>query len=152
MTDTAHDQAQAQYESIVSMLETLDMDWTRLEDLRSFDPEDMTPEDVRELAHLEALADGCEDYDSAEQRIQEDPLEITVRSDWTALGQTLEASEFCILLCTGGPAVRIVGELDRGQPVRAWIEYQDWGTPWTQYFGADQDVLIRYASMFYFGE
>lgn len=152
MNDTAKDQAQAQYETIVSMLETLDLDWTRLEDLRSFDPEDMTPEDIRELAHLDALADGCEDHDAAYDRIQEDPLEITVRSDWTAPGQTLEANEFCILLCTGGPAVRIVGELDRGQPVRAWIEYQDWGTPWTQYFGADQDVLIRYASMFYFGE
>ena len=152
MTDTAQNQARAQYETIVSMLETLDLDWTRLEDLREMDREEMTRDEIEELGNLEALADGCEDYDAAYDRIQEDPLEITVRSDWTAPGKPLEASEFCILLCTGGPAVRIVGELDHGSPVRAWIEYQDWGTPWTQYFDADQYVLIRYASMFYFGE
>lgn len=152
MNDTAQDQAKAQYETVVSMLETLDLDWTRLEDLREMDREEMTRDELEELGKLEALAEGCEDYDSAYDRIQEDPLEITVRSDWTAPGQTMEANEFCILLCTGGPAVRIVGELDRGSPVRAWIEYQDWGTPWTQYFDADQDVLVRYASMFYFGE
>lgn len=180
MNDTAKDQAQAQYETIVSMLETLDLDWTRLEDLRGdFDalegeerkaaelgraeyPSDYTTnpdEDLiyfydlgRELAELEAAAGDCTDEEDAHQRIQEDPLSVEVRSDWAIPGEELTAGEFQILLCTGGPAVRIVGELDRGQPVRAWIEYQDWGTPWTQYFGADQDVLIRYASMFYFGE
>jgi hypothetical protein len=57
-----------------------------------------------------------------------------------------------ILLCTGGPAVRIVGELDRGTPCRAWLEYQDWGTPWTQYFGAKSDTLCEYAANFFFGE
>jgi hypothetical protein len=64
----------------------------------------------------------------------------------------LEPSEFMILLCTGGPAVRIVGELNRGEPCRAWLEYQDWGTPWTRYFGADSDTLCQYASQFCFGE
>jgi hypothetical protein len=63
----------------------------------------------------------------------------------------MEASEFCILLCTGGPAARILGELDEhGEPYRAWMEYQDWGTPWTQFVPANQDVLLSYARCFCF--
>ena len=60
--------------------------------------------------------------------------------------------EFCILLSTGGPASRIRGELDNGEPCRAWLEVQDWGTPWTQYFDIEQDTLLAYARCFYFGE
>ena len=99
------------------------------------------------LAALEAAAGDCADEDDARQRIREDPFSVEVRSDWTNPGEPLEPSEFMILLCTGGPAVRIVGE-----PCRAWLEYQDWGTPWTRYFGADSATLCQYASQFYFGE
>lgn len=109
-------------------------------------------ENAEELAELEDAAGDCTDEDEARQIIQEDPLEVQVRSDWTNPGQTLEAGEFMILLCTGGPAVRIVGELDRGEPCRAWLEYQDWGTPWTQWFGASSDTLCEYAANFFFGE
>ena len=104
------------------------------------------------LAALEAAAGDCADEDDARQRIQDDPLSVEVRSDWASPGEPLEPSEFMILLCTGGPAVRIVGELNRGEPCRAWLEYQDWGTPWTRYFGADSDTLCQYASQFYFEE
>ena len=104
------------------------------------------------LAALEAAAGDCADEEEARQRIQEDPFSVEVRSDWTNPGEPLEPSEFMILLCSGGPAVRIVGELNRGEPCRAWLEYQDWGTPWTRYFGADSDTLCQYASQFYFGE
>jgi hypothetical protein len=105
-----------------------------------------------ELAELEDAAGDCTDEDAARDNIQEDPLEVQVRSDWTSPGEPLEAGEFMILLCTGGPAVRIVGELDRGTPCRAWLEYQDWGTPWTQWFGASSDTLCEYAANFFFGE
>ncbi len=37
-------------------------------------------------------------------------------------------------------------------PCRAWLEYQDWGTPWTQFFDAEQDTLLTYCRQFYFGE
>lgn len=104
------------------------------------------------LAALEAAAGDCADEEEARQRIQEDPFSVEVRSDWTNPGEPLEPSEFMILLCTGGPAVRIVGELNRGEPCRAWLEYQDWETPWTRYFGADSDTLCQYASQFYFEE
>jgi len=36
--------------------------------------------------------------------------------------------------------------------LRAWIEYQDWGTGWTQFFDIEQDTLIEFANVFYFGE
>lgn len=109
-------------------------------------------DNAEELAELEDAAGECRDEDDARQVIQEDPLEVQVRSDWSNPGETLEAGEFMILLCTGGPAVRIVGELNRGEPCRAWIEYQDWGTGWTQWFGASSDTLCKYASNFFFGE
>lgn len=103
------------------------------------------------MAALESAAGDCAE-EEAYQRIQEHPLSVEVRSDWTSPCEPLEPSEFMILLCTGGPAVRIVGELNRGEPCRAWLEYQGWGTPWTRYFGADSDTLCQYASHFYFGE
>ena len=103
------------------------------------------------LAALEAAVGDCAE-EEARQRIQEDPFSVEVRSDWTNPGEPLEPSEFMILLCTGGPAVRIVGELNRGEPCRAWLEYQDWGTPWTRYSGADSATLCQYANQFYFGE
>lgn len=93
--------------------------------------------------------------DDAAQRIQEDPLEVAVRSGWHAPGAEGEPEEFMILLCTGGPAVRIRGALGRFcQPERAWLEYQDWGTPWTEYFGENFDVavLLAYCQQFYFGD
>lgn len=110
-------------------------------------------DDVDEFNELETAAGDCENEDDARERIQEDPLEIQVRSDWTNPGEELTASEFMILLCTGGPTVRIMGELDEHkQPSRAWLEYQDWGTRWTEYGPANSGTLCEYASNFFFGE
>ena len=119
---------------------------------------------VQLLADLDAAEDSDED-EAARQRIADHPLHVLVRSDWTQPGDPLEAAEFQILLCTGGPAVRIVGELDRGTPCSArleyqdWdtpcsarLEYQDWDTPWLSYSGALPAVLCDYAANFYFGE
>lgn len=93
------------------------------------------------------------DEDEASQRIQEDALSVEVRSGWTSLGEELKAEEFMILLTTGGPALRIVGELnEHNEPERAWLEYQDWGTPWTRYFETEQDTLLTYSRQFCFGE
>ena len=106
---------------------------------------------VQMLADLDAAADSDDD-DGALQRIADHPLHVLVRSDWTQPGDPLDAAEYQILLCTGGPAVRIVGELDRGTPCSARLEYQDWDTPWFPYFGALPAVLCGYAANFYFGE
>lgn len=165
--DRAEDQAAAQYASIEAMIAAVGCDYERLHDLRELknqadqcgndagagdDDPVISGAELDELAELEAAAADCEDEDDAINRIQEDALSVDVRSDWTAPGTTLEAGEFQILLCTGGPAVRIIGELDRGEPVRAWLEYQDWGTSWTRYYGASSDTLCKYAAHFYFGD
>ena len=118
------------------------------------------PDDAEELAELEASAtidgDEMESADDARERIQQDPLSVEVRSGWYTLDADEESkapAEFNILLCTGGPACRIMGELENGEPTRAWIQYQDWGTPWTDYYEQDsQDALLAYCRCFYFGE
>lgn len=111
-------------------------------------------ENAEELAVMEDAAGDCSDQDEARQRIQDDALSVEVRSDWHTPGDSSDPSEFQILLCTGGPAVRIMGEMEQGEPSRAWLEYQDWGTPWTERVNqdGDHDALLSYARCFYFGE
>lgn len=113
-------------------------------------------ENADELEELEAAADGCSDREDAEQRIHEDALSVEVRSDWHNPHNDADGpDQFRILLCTGGPAVQIRGELDQyGEPCRAWLEYQDWGTPWTERINqpGDQEALLTYAGCFYFGQ
>ncbi len=116
-------------------------------------------ENGEELAELvkssQPDGDAMKDADEARERIQEGPLSVEVRSGWTSPGETMEAEDFCILLSTGGPALRIRGELDQyKQPCRAWLEYQDWGTPWTEYHGdgCENSTLLTYCRQFYFGD
>lgn len=154
--------------SIREMVAALECDYDRLEELRELKAEceghlaagsdpalyAMAKADAQELTELEEAAGDCESREDAEQRIHEDALSVEVRTDWHAVGdEDTKPTHFNILLCTGGPAARIIGELNEyGEPTRAWLEYQDWGTPWTQYFDADQDTLLTYARCFYFGE
>lgn len=164
----AEAQAEAQYQSLCSMLDAVDVDYDRMQELKDerddfvLELEDGSevpspqmwahenPDDADELEMLQADAGDCTDQDDAQERINEDPLEVTVRSGWVSQGTEMTADDFAILLCTGGPAVRIRGELDQhGTPCRAWLEYQDWGTPWTQYFGAEQKRLLAYAQHFF---
>lgn len=175
----AEEQARAQLDSIRDMVAALECDYDRLDELKEardelreeFDdnPENagvdfdnwarnqhaIASEDCDELAKLTKAAGECSSQDEARERIQEDALSVEVRSDWHALGETSDPSEFCILLCTGGPAVRIVGELDQGEPSRGRIEYQDWGTPWTELVSITREeraAIDAYCSCFYFGE
>lgn len=150
------------YESIAAMVAALECDYDRLEELEELrrSGEGLDTANMGELSDLRSAACGneapeyaCKSREDAEQRIHEDALSVEVRSDWATLGEDLEAGEFCILLTTGGPAVRICGELDEHkEPRRAWLEVQDWFTPWTQYFGASQETLLTYARCFYFGD
>lgn len=148
--DTAKSQAQAQYECLSEMVERLAHCNECSEDFDSGDCE------FADRFDSEEEFDEYHDEDEARSAINDDPLEVSVRSGWSSPGGNgidgLQAEDFLILLCTGGPAVRIRGELSNGIPDRAWIEYQDWGTGWTQYFDTEQDTLLAYASNFYFGE
>jgi hypothetical protein len=168
MTDTTPDatadarlQAATQYDSILEALAACELDWGRLTELRddreaADSPEEwaaQNPADAAELAELESAAGDCESEDDARERAMEGALSAEVRSGWGAVGKALAPSEFRILLCTGGPAVQIVGDLDaHNQPESARLEYQDWFTPWTEYGPARSSVLVRFASLFYFGE
>jgi hypothetical protein len=170
----AFTQAAAQYSSIVAFVAAIECDYDRLEELRdereelasaAEDPEseDETAEAIESLAQwdednaeelndLKHAAGEFFDRNEATEAAQENALSVEVRSGWTSCGDTMTPEEFRIVLCTGGPAVQIRGELNEyKEPSRAWLEYQDWGTPWTQYFPASQDTLLTYCAAFYFG-
>ena len=89
---------------------------------------------------------------------QEMPLSVTVRSDWHFPGESLEPAEFQILLSWGGPACRIIGELDRGSVAwqsgcRPVMQHQDWFKPWTESsYDIDTNALLWFCEQFYFGE
>ena len=148
------DIGQSAAESIAEMVAALECDYERLEELRGDAWETCYPDEAEELADLEKAAGECESRDDAEQRIQEDPLSLEYRSGWAAVGDTMPAEEFRILLGMGGPATRIIGELSNGEPTRARLQAQDWFKPWTDYTGdaISQDDLLTYCRCFYFGE
>ena len=144
--------------AIVEMVAALECDYDRLEEL---DCDELNgaidnlieSAEATELVELREAAGECASREEAQTRIQEDALSVQVRTDWRDLDEMdATPNEFCILLSTGGPASRIRGELESGEPSRAWLEVQDWGTPWTQYFGIEQETLLTYARCFYFGE
>lgn len=104
----------------------------------------------QELAEFDGIRKGCESPDEVLSLVYEYPLSIEVRSGWVLSSEELVPEHFCILLQTGGPAVRIVGDLnEHGDPDRAWIEYQDWGTPW-ETFMSGGDAPLRFAQKFVF--
>ena len=113
-------------------------------------------ESIREMvAALEkADADGTEEErDDARQTIEEDALSVEVRSDWHEPGGDSDPGEYCILLCTGGPAVRIIGRLGTfSEPESARLQYQDWFTEWQELILSHEDyeTLLTYARSFYF--
>jgi len=100
--------------------------------------------------------------EDARRAIEEDALSVEIRSDWYNPGSIdkPEPAEFRILLCTGGPAVQIIGDLDEhGQPENPRLQCQDWFIPWQDVprpDGVDYEtwerVLLTYCQQFYFGE
>lgn len=147
MTDTARNQAITQMQYIENLLSAYNLDWDLYEDLRDCDQSDIDEDDLETLRELTEQAAGCESQEGALERLEENPLDIQFRSGWESNRDELTPSEFAILLCTGGPAVRIRGELDHhGYPSRAWVEYQDWGTSWTE-LGSYQSSALEYAQL-----
>lgn len=120
-------QAIAQCQSIASAMQAADPDsWEKLEALH--DEGDKTPEQIEELQELGDALSGFDDADDAEQRIYELPLSVEVRSGWHTPGEESTPGEFRVVLCTGGPHVELLGELDHnGEPCRVWVAARDWG-------------------------
>jgi hypothetical protein len=143
--------------SIREMVAALECDYERLEELRDerdcFEMDDdaneaedgpgyanskeawaaENPDDAEELKELEEAAGDCTDQDEARERIQEDALSLEFRSGWVTDWKEAEPEEYCLLLATGGPAVRIIGEIRNGEAHSARLQVQDWGTPWTEH-------------------
>ena len=114
---------------------------------------DEDPAQREELETLESEAGGADSEEEAREILQQDPLSVEYRSGWSHNPRELEPEEFCVLLCTGGPAVRIRGELgEHGAIYRARLEYQDWFTPWTHYSDADSATLVAYCEALGVGE
>lgn len=154
------DQAKAQLDSITAMVE-------RLEHAKECDgcPARGSFEVTYPASQLISPSPASADYhdeDAARQAIQESPLSVLVRSGWHLVGERASEdypAEYEILLCTGGSAVRIRGDLDLyGQPDTSRLEYQDWGMPWTEYILSYSNLLDKYAPLltyaqaFYYGE
>jgi hypothetical protein len=106
--------------------------------------------------HDDGLTD--EQREQVRDEIQEGPLSVMVRDGWRSPGGIVDsdnsAEEYEILLSTGGPALRIFGKLDRGEPDE-WprLQWQDWGIPWTDYpLGEEREAVQSYAQQFYFGD
>jgi len=159
----AKDQARLQVESIIEMVD-------RLEHCQDCNGKncDLTDEEICKGINIhwtsktkiteeerEEYLDEYHDEEEARQIINEDPLTVQIRSDWHSPGEKTEAAEFEILLCTGGPATRLIGELDEyRQPESVKLQHQDWFTPWTDYplTSEEENKLLDYCQQFYFGE
>ena len=95
-----------------------------------------------------------EDAEKRTESITESALSIDVSSGWQSVGDNLTASEYRILLCTSDPFVQITGQLNQrcNEPATAYLQYQDFGTPWTNLFSVEEEKLLEFANYFYFGE
>ena len=85
--------------------------------------------------------------EEAREEIENDALEVATGKEFNG------TKTYMILLSTGGPATRIIGELDEhNQPVTAHFQFQDWFLPWTeaQMNEEEEQTLIQYAGFFYF--
>ena len=81
------------------------------------------------------------DMDDILEEIHQYPLEVK------------KTQGYELLLGTGGPATRIVGNINEyGEPVTAELQGQDWGTQWERTEGQDEKTLLQFAQHFYFGD
>ena len=129
----ARQQARAQLQSIVELI-------TAIESVR--------------LGGLSLYGDEWLSLEELEERARGLPLSVLVRSCWSEPGGQLTPAEYEVLLCTGGPAVRIRGDLsEHGEPTSARLEAQDWFAAWeTQPTTTDENrALVEFALLFWFG-
>ena len=99
-----------------------------------------------------------EKLEEIRESILNSALSVEFRSGWYSslydrvrIGQP---AEFKILLAWGGPALRVIGEIEENYAVNPKLQYQDWGTSWTdlEITGDQQKALNWFCNCFYFGD
>ena len=118
------------------------------------------------IGHIESMVEDfkkdkhffdIKDFDSQDQlreSVLNSALSVEFRSGWYSSPEDeTKAEEFKILLSTGGPALRVIGELDDYGPVNPKLQYKDWGTPWIDFEITEdqQKALNWFCNCFYFG-
>lgn len=101
----------------------------------------------------ESLENFVENYQEEKEEqgdeYEADALEAVTGKDFN------QTRTYMILLGTGGPAMRITGDLNEyGEPETADYQFQDWNTPWTSArpSSEQEEILLEYARNFYFEE
>ena len=120
---------------------------------------DSIVEDYERLSYLESLNPTSfeeeEEIEQTKESILNSALSIEFRSGWTSNPNELEIEEFKILLTWGGPALRVIGDLNQyKEPENIKMQFQDWGTLWTDFEITEnqQEALNWFCNCFYFGE
>ena len=102
--------------------------------------------------YLEAMQASDADVEEVEEEARQQVLSVEVRTGWhDPSDPPSQPEEGCLLLSTGGPALRLLVDLDDdAEPCGSTLQWQDWGTPWTDY-SLSQDELDAFdwlASLF----
>ena len=115
--------------------------------------------DYERLSYLESLnpttIEQEEEIEQTKESILNSALSVEFRSGWTFNSNNIELEEFKILLTWGGPALRVIGDLNQyKEPENIKMQFQDWGTCWTDFQITEnqQEALNWFCSCFYFGE
>ena len=96
-----------------------------------------------------------EKLEEIKESILNSALSVEFRSGWSTNFDQLEIEEFKILLTWGGPALRVIGDLDQyKQAENIKLQFQDWGTYWTDYelTEKEEESLNWFCNCFYFGD
>lgn len=105
--------------------------------------------------YMEASITSDAAADEVAEEAQELALSVQVQSGWQTPGQQLSPEEGCILLTTGGPALRLLVELDvDAAPCGVELQWADWGTPWQCFplTEAEDQAMAWFAEQFWYGE
>ena len=120
------------------------------------------------IGHIESMVDDFKkdqqlqesnDYDQQDElreSVSNSALSVEFRSGWYSSPESitdLRPEEFKILLSWGGPALRVIGEIEENYAVNPKLQYQDWGTAWTDLKITEdqQESLNWFCNCFYFG-
>ena len=102
--------------------------------------------------------------EEGEELAREMALSVCWKSDdWQAVGDqaNFTPTKGQVLISWGGPACRVVCDIEDGYPTNPEIQWQDWGTPWTTPsikceleldFDTAHEALVWFINLFWGGE